>query len=140
MFDAIFKSKWIPISLQVVTFIVFVLLIIFGWSISTDDQQFLLTLRNTNLANLIIKETRRKLIEYRLESEEKPVDTLYLFGEKANSLLLEKLESNIPAKEVVFVEPFKKLELNPNIENSKETVPTSSEYTICVGSALRSLL
>ena len=54
MFDAIFKSKWIPISLQILTFVVFFLLIMFGWSISTNDQQFLLTLRNTNLANLII--------------------------------------------------------------------------------------
>ncbi len=54
MFDSIFKSKWIPISLQILTLFVFILIITFGWSISTNDQQLLLTLRNTNFANLII--------------------------------------------------------------------------------------
>ncbi|MBT4485717.1 MAG: 4Fe-4S binding protein [Candidatus Latescibacteria bacterium] len=54
MFDSIFKSKWIPVSLQVFTFIVFMALIYLGWGISSDDSAFLLTLRNTNLANLIV--------------------------------------------------------------------------------------
>ena len=54
MFDKIFRSKWIPVLLQVLTLVVFILIIMFGWSISTNDQKFLLTLRNTNLANLII--------------------------------------------------------------------------------------
>lgn len=54
MFDTIFKNKWIPVFFQVLTLVVFILLIMFGWSISTNDQQLNLTLRNTNLANLIV--------------------------------------------------------------------------------------
>jgi len=92
-----------------------------------------------NLANLINKEIRRKLLEYNLESKEDAIDVLFFYGEKANSSLIEKLENNGPAKEVVFVEPFKKLDFNPDIEDLSETAPTSSEYTVCVGSALRSV-
>ena len=54
MFDAFLKSKWIPVLFQVLAFAVFLLLIMFGWSVTTDDRQFLLTLRNTNLSNLIV--------------------------------------------------------------------------------------
>lgn len=90
-----------------------------------------------NLANLINKEVRRKLLEYQIETGENPVDFLFVFGEKANSELVEQLDSNGPAKEVTLIEPFKKLELNPDID----TLPESScEYAVCVGSALRSIL
>jgi len=90
-----------------------------------------------NLANLVNKEVRRKMLEYKIETDENPVDYLFVFGEKANSELVEQLESNSPAKEVTLVEPFKKLELNPEIETFPES---SSDYAVCVGSALRSIL
>ncbi len=54
MFDKILRSKWIPVLPQVLTLVGFILIIMFGWSISTNDEKFVLTLRNTNLANLII--------------------------------------------------------------------------------------
>ena len=103
----------------------------------TDESDLELYESEENLANLINKEVRRKMLEYKIETDDNPVDYLFVFGEKANSGLVEQLESNSPAKEVTLVEPFKKLELNPDIETFPES---SSEYAICVGSALRSVL
>jgi len=91
-----------------------------------------------NLAKLLNKEIRRKLLEYRFNSEEKVIDSLFLYGERASSELVNNLQ-NSPAREVLLVEPFKKLELNADKQNFKDGIPISSEYTICVGSALRSI-
>jgi Tfp pilus assembly PilM family ATPase len=81
---------------------------------------------------------RRKLLEYRLDSEDKAIDALYLFGEKANSDLVDYLAIS-PAREVVLVEPFKKLEINSELVGYSEDTPLSSEYTISIGSALRAI-
>ncbi|HDY87986.1 MAG TPA: 4Fe-4S binding protein [bacterium] len=54
MIDSIFKSKWVPVSFQVFTLCIFIFLIYIGWGISTDDNELLLILRNTNLANLVV--------------------------------------------------------------------------------------
>ncbi|HID06812.1 MAG TPA: hypothetical protein EYP10_06660 [Armatimonadetes bacterium] len=48
------KSPWFPLSVQLLIFIVFVLLIIGAWGASTDDPAFAKILRNTNLSNLIV--------------------------------------------------------------------------------------
>lgn len=90
-----------------------------------------------SLSRLLNKEIRRKLIEYKLD-EEKAVDTLYLFGEKATAELADYLTIS-PAREVVLVEPFKMLEINPDIGDFSQTVPLSSEYAISIGTALRSI-
>lgn len=54
MIDTVFKSKWIPVSLQVFTLAIFVVLMYPGWGITSDDPAFLVTLGNTNLANLVV--------------------------------------------------------------------------------------
>ena len=54
MFDTILKNKWIPVIFQILTFFVFIFLIIIGWRVTSSDNTFILTLRNTNLANLVI--------------------------------------------------------------------------------------
>lgn len=104
---------------------------------NSDESELELYESMENLANLINKEVRRKLLEYKIESDQNPVDNLFVFGEKANSELIERLKINSPAKEVTLVEPFKKLELNSDIDTFPEH---SNEYTVCVGSALRSIL
>ena len=91
-----------------------------------------------SLSRLLNKEMRRKLLEYRLDSEDKAIDALYLFGEKANSDLVDYLAIS-PAREVVLVEPFKKLEINSELAGYSEDTPLSSEYTISIGSALRAI-
>jgi len=48
------QSKWFPLVPQLVTLIVFALLVWGGWGVSTDDNSFAKILRNTNLANLIV--------------------------------------------------------------------------------------
>ncbi len=84
------------------------------------------------------KEIRRKLLEYQMDPEKVPIESLFFFGEKSNDTLVKYLENNGQAKEIVVVEPFKKLELNPEIENLSEKELASSEYSSCIGSALRS--
>ncbi len=110
----------------------------FGVSEQAEDNSLELFDSDENLAKLLIKEIRRKLLEYRLNSEEKVIDTLFLYGERANADLVSNLQ-NSPAQEVQLVEPFKKLELDADKKSFKDGVPISSEYTICVGSALRSI-
>ena len=90
-----------------------------------------------SLSKLLNKEIRRKLLEYRLDNDEKAIDALYLFGEKANSDLVDYLAIS-PAREVILVEPFKVLEIDPGMDGYSEDSPLSSEYTTSIGSALRS--
>lgn len=90
-----------------------------------------------SVAKLLKKEIQRKLIAYKLDSEEKPVDTLYLYGEKADQNMADVLITD-SARDVVFVEPFQKLEMDVPEESSQEVF--SSRYTACVGSALRSVI
>ena len=54
MFDRILKSRFIPVTLQILSLSVFALFIYIGWGVTSDDSTFLLTLRNTNLANLFV--------------------------------------------------------------------------------------
>lgn len=89
-----------------------------------------------SLSRLLNKELRRKLMEYRLGNEEKAINTLYLFGEKANSELADYLAAS-PARNVLLVEPFKKVEMTANLGEMSEAVALSSEYIISIGSALR---
>ena len=91
-----------------------------------------------SLSKLLNKEMRRKLLEYRLDSEEKAIDVLYLFGEKANADLADYLAIS-PAREVVLVEPFKKLEISSELEEYSEDTPLSGEYMVSIGSAMRSI-
>ncbi|MCH7535035.1 MAG: hypothetical protein IH948_04715 [Bacteroidetes bacterium] len=108
-------------------------------SIDSDDndQSGETTESDESLSRLLNKEIRKKLIEYHLD-EEKAVDCLYLFGEKATSELADYLTIS-PAREVVLVEPFKMLEINPEIGDFSQNTPLSSEYAISIGSALRSI-
>ena len=48
------RSRWFPAAAQVAMLVVFGLLIAGGLGITTDDAKFAKTLRNTNLANLIV--------------------------------------------------------------------------------------
>ena len=50
----LFRFWWFPLALQVMTLVVFVLLIVDGFAADTDDMAFARILRNTNLANLIV--------------------------------------------------------------------------------------
>lgn len=50
----LYKSRWFPLSLQILTFVCFVLLIYGALGVTTDDMSFAKILRNTNLSNLII--------------------------------------------------------------------------------------
>ncbi len=52
--NSLFRFRWFPLVLQVITFVVFVLLIVDGFAADTDDMAFAKVLRNTNLANLIV--------------------------------------------------------------------------------------
>lgn len=105
-----------------------------------DEEQEAMTYdSDESLANLINKEIRRKLLDYGLE-EGKQIDLLFLYGERANSNLVDIVQENSPAKEVVLIEPFKKLAVNPEIASQVEDLTASGEYLVCVGSALRSIL
>ena len=50
----IYKSRWFPLVFQIFTLIVFFLLIAGALGVNTNDMTFAKTLRNTNLANLIV--------------------------------------------------------------------------------------
>ena len=50
----LFKAKWFPIVPQLIMLVVFILLIIGGLGVTTDDSDFTYWLRNTNFSNLII--------------------------------------------------------------------------------------
>ena len=105
---------------------------------SEDNEQSIASFESDEtLSRLLNKEIRRKLLEYHL-AEEKAVDSLYLFGEKASPDLADYMTIS-PSREVVLVEPFKMLELDPGIGDFSTNVPLSSEYAICIGSALRSI-
>jgi hypothetical protein len=49
-----FKARWFPIVPQLGMLTVFVLLIVGGLGVTTDDPDFVYFLRNTNLSNLIV--------------------------------------------------------------------------------------
>jgi len=105
---------------------------------SEDNEQSIASFESDEtLSRLLNKEIRRKLLEYHLD-EEKAVDSLYLFGEKASPDLADYMTIS-PSREVVLVEPFKMLELDPKISDLSTNVPLSSEYAISIGSALRSI-
>jgi polyferredoxin len=50
----LFKARWFPIVPQLFMLTVFVLLIVGGLGVTTDDPDFVYFLRNTNLSNLIV--------------------------------------------------------------------------------------
>ena len=105
---------------------------------SEDNEQSIASVESDEtLSRLLNKEIRRKLLEYHLD-EEKAVDSLYLFGEKASRDLADYMTIS-QSREVVLVEPFKMLELDPEISDLSTNVPLSSEYAISIGSALRSI-
>ncbi len=54
MFNKLYKSRVYPLLIQVVSLIVFALLVILGFGISTEDVVFAKQLRNTNLSNLVV--------------------------------------------------------------------------------------
>lgn len=54
MINKLFKNSYFLISLQIVTLVVFVLLIYGGIGVATKDADFAKVLRNTNLSNLIV--------------------------------------------------------------------------------------
>ncbi len=54
MINKLFRQTWFPLGFQILTLIVFVVLIILGFMANTDDMTFAKVLRNTNLANLIV--------------------------------------------------------------------------------------
>jgi len=51
---SLLRARWFPLSAQVVAFIVFVLLVLGGWGVTTSDAKLMLHLRNTNLANVVV--------------------------------------------------------------------------------------
>ncbi|MCK4578986.1 MAG: 4Fe-4S binding protein [Candidatus Marinimicrobia bacterium] len=51
---SIYKNRWFPLVPQIIALICFGLLVYGGIGITTDDSDFAKTLRNTNLANLIV--------------------------------------------------------------------------------------
>jgi len=54
MINKLFKNRYFLISAQFLTLLAFILLIYGAIGISTDDKDFAVVLRNTNLANLIV--------------------------------------------------------------------------------------
>ena len=54
MINKIFKNRYFLISMQFVSLLVFLLLIYGAIGITTDDKNFAVLLRNTNLSNLIV--------------------------------------------------------------------------------------
>ncbi len=54
LIGGVLRARWFPLVPQLVLLAAFVLLIIGGWGITTDDAKFAKTLRNTNLANLLV--------------------------------------------------------------------------------------
>jgi len=89
-------------------------------------------------AKLINKELRRKLLEYFSEEQDKPIDMLFLFGDRASSDMADYLAMS-PAREIILVEPFKKLEMNISESGISDEDMLSSKYTVGVGSALRTV-
>ena len=54
LINRLFRKTWFPLVFQLLSLIVFILLIIGGLSANTDDPIFAKVLRNTNLSNLIV--------------------------------------------------------------------------------------
>lgn len=52
--SGLLASRWFPIVPQIVVLGFFIALVVGGWGMSSSDQKFLLTLRNTNLCNLMV--------------------------------------------------------------------------------------
>ena len=50
----LFQARWFPLIPQLVMLIVFVLLVVGGLGVTTNDPDFAHWLRNTNLSNLIV--------------------------------------------------------------------------------------
>ncbi len=90
------------------------------------------------VAKLLNKEIRRKLMEFYSEDKEKPVDVLFVFGDRAGSELVDYLAMS-PARDIVLVEPFRKLELNLTDSELQQDEMLSSRYTVGVGAALRTI-
>lgn len=54
MVNRLFRLTWFPLTFQLLTLLVFMMLVIGGLPASTDDMAFAKVLRNTNVANLIV--------------------------------------------------------------------------------------
>ena len=54
MINKLYKAKYFPIVFQIISLIIFILLVIGGLGISTNDPVLAKQLRNTNLSNLIV--------------------------------------------------------------------------------------
>ncbi len=48
------RSAWFPLIPQLALLAAFIVLVVHGWSVNTSDPGFAKTLRNTNLANLLV--------------------------------------------------------------------------------------
>ncbi len=103
-----------------------------------EESQEMVFQSDETAAKLINKEIRRKLLEYSSEDQEKPVDILFLFGDRASEEMVDYLAMS-PAREIVLVEPFKKLEMNISDSGISDEDMLSSKYTVGVGSALRTV-
>ena len=54
MINKLFRFSWFPLVFQILTLSVFVMLIIGGLFVDTDDMAFAMVVRNTNVSNLIV--------------------------------------------------------------------------------------
>jgi len=54
LIGTVLRARWFPIAPQLAMLVAFALLIAGGWGITTGDATFAKTLRNTNLANLLV--------------------------------------------------------------------------------------
>ena len=54
MLNKLYKSKLYPLTIQLLTLVVFILLIIGSIGVTTEDASFAKQLRNTNLSNLVV--------------------------------------------------------------------------------------
>ena len=52
--NRLFRLTWFPLTFQLLTLVVFVMLMIGGLLANTSDMDFAMVLRNTNVANLIV--------------------------------------------------------------------------------------
>ena len=54
MINRLFRLTWFPLTFQLLTLVVFIMLMIGGLLANTGDMAFAMVLRNTNVANLIV--------------------------------------------------------------------------------------
>jgi len=88
-----------------------------------------------NLARLLQKEIRRVLMENRFDIENQPIEDLYLFGERAESEIIDFLR-NETALHVDIMLPQEKLEVIEEVKNSPAYTQFSQECLYCIGTAL----